>query len=97
MSEKIVKRYIERFPEKFRFQLTQIEFNEHGKSLRSHIVTLNYRGGRRYLPYVSTADLVKSAKKSIVLIDNYMDETAVYHFGTSLKDLGKKWIWKQWG
>lgn len=46
-----VKRNIERFPDSFRFQLTQDEFD--AINLRSQIVTssLNY-GGRRYLPYV---------------------------------------------
>lgn len=46
-----VKRNGERFPENFRFQLTQDEFDT--INLRSQIVTssLNY-GGRRYLPYV---------------------------------------------
>ncbi len=46
-----VKRNAERFPENFRFQLTQDEFDT--INLRSQIVTssLNY-GGRRYLPYV---------------------------------------------
>jgi len=45
-----VKRNVERFPENFRFQLTQDEFD--AINLRSQIVTssLNY-GGRRYLPY----------------------------------------------
>lgn len=48
-----VKRNAERFPEDFRFQLTQDEFES--INLRSQIVTssLNY-GGRRYLPYVFT-------------------------------------------
>ncbi|MEK6494400.1 ORF6N domain-containing protein [Myroides odoratimimus] len=46
-----VKRNAERFPENFRFQLIQDEFDT--INLRSQIVTssLNY-GGRRYLPYV---------------------------------------------
>ncbi|SHM88046.1 ORF6N domain-containing protein [Flavobacterium chilense] len=46
-----VKRNAERFPENFRFQLTQDEFDV--INLRSQFVTssLNY-GGRRYLPYV---------------------------------------------
>ena len=43
-----VKRNIERFPAKFRFQLTQKEYEE---VLKSQIVTSNRRGGRRYLPY----------------------------------------------
>jgi hypothetical protein len=59
-----VKRNIDRFPEKFRFQLTEVEIED----LRSQIVTLNSsnqnlksqnvmsseHGGRRYLPYVLT-------------------------------------------
>lgn len=45
-----VKRNIERFPEKFRFQLTKEEYD----SLRSQIVTSNGKGGRRYMPYVFT-------------------------------------------
>ena len=104
--------------------------------------------GQIFDAYVFVADLIKSAKKSIVLIDNYVDETVllllskreigvdatiytaqisaqfrldlqrhnaqyppvtvhvftrshdrflfiddtVYHFGASLKDLGKKWF-----
>lgn len=46
-----VKRNAERFPQNFRFQLTQDEFDI--INLRSQFVTssLNY-GGRRYLPYV---------------------------------------------
>lgn len=52
-----VKRNIARFPEEFRFQLTE----EEAKSLRSQIATSNNmpeedgkKGGRRYLPYVFT-------------------------------------------
>lgn len=52
-----VKRNLSRFPEEFRFQLTEDET----KSLRSQIATSNDRkentgnkGGRRYLPYVFT-------------------------------------------
>lgn len=44
------KRNIMRFPELFRFQLTDEEY----KNLKSQIVTSNGRGGRRYLPYVFT-------------------------------------------
>lgn len=48
-----VKRNTERFPQHFRFQLTQDEFDI--INLRSQFVTssMNY-GGRRYLPYVFT-------------------------------------------
>lgn len=49
-----VKRNISRFPEEFRFQLTQ----EEAESLWSQIATLNENGGRgkhrKYLPYVFT-------------------------------------------
>ena len=49
-----VKRNIERFPEKFCFQLTE----EETENLRSQIVTSSLKkenyGGRRYLPYVFT-------------------------------------------
>lgn len=45
-----VKRNIERFPEEFRFQLTEKEFS----NLKSQIVTSSSHGGRRYLPYVFT-------------------------------------------
>ncbi|QOG13163.1 ORF6N domain-containing protein [Arcobacter sp. FWKO B] len=60
-----VKRNIERFPQSFRFQLTQDEY-EHlmskfdtsssKESLRSHFATLENRRGkhRKYLPYVFT-------------------------------------------
>jgi len=46
-----IKRNITRFPERYRFQLTENEFN----NLRSQIVTSSLKhGGRRYLPYVFT-------------------------------------------
>jgi hypothetical protein len=38
------------------------------------------------------SDLVRSAKSSIILIDNYIDDKDIYHIGASLKDLGKKWF-----
>lgn len=47
---KAVSRNIERFPENFRFQLTNEEFD----ALRSQIATSNGRGGRRYRPYMFT-------------------------------------------
>jgi len=45
-----VKRNVERFPERFRFQLTQTEFDD----LRSRIATSSMHGGRRTLPYAFT-------------------------------------------
>ena len=45
-----VNRNIERFPDNFRFQLTEEEFD----ALRSQIATSKGRGGRRYRPYMFT-------------------------------------------
>ena len=45
---KAVKRNIERFPESFMFQLTDVEY----ESLRFQFGTSKLRGGRRYNPYV---------------------------------------------
>jgi hypothetical protein len=46
-----VKRNIDRFPDDFMFQISEVEF----ETLRSQIVTSNEgRGGRRYLPSVFT-------------------------------------------
>lgn len=65
-----VKRNAGRFPENFRFQLAQQEFDT--INLRSQIVTssLNY-GGRRYLPYVFTEQgiaMLASVLRSTVAI-----------------------------
>ena len=65
-----VKRNANRFPESFRFQLAQQEFDT--INLRSQIVTssLNY-GGRRYLPYVFTEQgiaMLASVLRSTVAI-----------------------------
>ena len=45
-----VKRNINRFPEKFRFQLSEEEY----QNLRYQIGTSSEHGGKRYLPYVFT-------------------------------------------
>lgn len=47
---KAVSRNLQRFPESFRFRLSENEFD----SLRFQIGTSNERGGRRYIPYVFT-------------------------------------------
>jgi hypothetical protein len=44
--------------------------------------------GQVFDAYTFVADLIRSAGKSIVLID----DSLIYHFGASLKDLGKKWF-----
>ena len=46
--------------------------------------------GQLFDAYMFATDLIRSAKQTLVLIDNYVDETDVYHIGASLKDLGKK-------
>lgn len=74
-----VKRNLERFPERFMFQITQQE----GESLRSQIATSNtQKGGRRYLPHVFTEQGVamlstvlrskESIKTSIQIIDAFV-------------------------
>lgn len=54
-----VKRNIDRFPQEFRFQITESEYDEvvttsEMFNLRSQMVTSSGHGGRRYLPYVFT-------------------------------------------
>ncbi|QKJ23813.1 ORF6N domain-containing protein [Poseidonibacter lekithochrous] len=75
-----VKRNSERFPENFRFQLTDEEYqnlrsqivtSSSDDSLRSQIVTLEH-GGRRYLPYVFTeqgVSMLSAILKSKVAIE----------------------------
>jgi hypothetical protein len=48
--------------------------------------------GQFFDAYIFISDILKSAKKSITLIDNYIDEKTIYHIGASLKDLGNKWF-----
>lgn len=64
--------------------------------------------GQIFDAYVFATDLIRSAKHSLILIDNYIDENAllmlskrrdgvivdedVYYIGASLKDLGKKLV-----
>lgn len=78
-----VKRNIERFPEKFRFQLSESEY----ENLRSQFVTLSYVKGwgthRKYLPYVFTEQGVsmlsavlrssKAIEVSIKIIDSFVE------------------------
>jgi hypothetical protein len=155
-----VKRNIERFPNDFMFRLT----NKEWENLKSQCATSSWGGRRKlpnvfteqgifydgqvFDAYKFVTELIKKAKKLIILIDNYVDETIltlfsknqkinvtihtknisrqlkldldrynaqykpieikkfnkahdrfliidnkeVYHFGASLKDLGKKWF-----
>ena len=93
-----VSRNIDRFPEKFRFQLTKIEFEEYEKNLRFQfgtseneeeiwrsqiVISKEKRGGRRYLPFVFTEQGVSmlsavlrsetAVKVSIQIIDAFVE------------------------
>jgi len=84
-----VKRNIERFPNEFRFQLDEEEYaslrSQNATSgLRSQIVTLNeppkqgvFFDGQIFDAYVFAAKLIRKAKTSIELIDNYVDESVL--------------------
>ncbi len=73
-----VKRNIDRFPIRYRFQLT----NEENKNLRSQFATSSFHGGRRYLPYAFTEQGVSmlsavlksetAIKVSIQIIDAFV-------------------------
>ena len=49
-----VRRNLDRFPEDFMFELTELEYNSLIISLRSQFVTSNAKGGRRYMPFAFT-------------------------------------------
>ncbi len=66
-----VKRNIARFPDGFRFQLSEIEFQD----LRSQFVTSSEHGGRRYLPYAFTEQGVSML--SAVLNSDMAIETSI--------------------
>ena len=51
---KAVKRNIDRFPDDFWFQLTEIEFQALRFQIGTSMQSKDFRGGRRYLPYVFT-------------------------------------------
>jgi hypothetical protein len=160
---KSVKRNSERFPTHFMFQLTNEEWNNlrfqigtssetyGGRRFLPYAFTEQgiYFEGQIFDAYLFVSNLVRSAKRSIILFDNYVDDSIltlldkrentvkatiytqkidkklqldiqkhnsqyppieikiiktihdrfllidnneVYHFGASLKDLGKKWF-----
>ena len=49
-----VRRNLERFPEDFMFEVTEVEYNSLIFSLKSQFVISNDRGGRRYMPFAFT-------------------------------------------
>ena len=83
---KAVKRNIERFPDRFRFQITKEELNlvrfQNGISLNNDLF-VGKDGGRRYLPYVFTeqgtyqlSSVLKSdiaAKVSVSIMDAFVE------------------------
>ncbi|WP_294966761.1 ORF6N domain-containing protein [Sulfurimonas sp.] len=78
---KAINRNIDRFPENFRFQLSQEEyqnlrFQNGTSSWKSQNVTSNQHGGRRYLPYVFTEQGV--AMLSAILKSQTAIQTSVY-------------------
>ncbi|MFR5827605.1 MAG: ORF6N domain-containing protein [Adlercreutzia equolifaciens] len=88
-----VKRNIARFPEHFRFQLTQEEYD----NLRSQIVTSSW-GGRRYPPYVFTEQgvamlsaVLRSAtaiEVSIGIMDAFVRMRQFLHSNAALLEKG---------
>lgn len=82
---KAVNRNIDRFPENFRFQLTEDEFdNLRFQNGTSSLVSLyespKQHGGRRYLPYVFTEQGV--AMLSAVLRSQTAVQTSIYIINT---------------
>jgi hypothetical protein len=85
-----VKRNIDRFPDKFRFQLTQYEFD----NLISQFVISSLHGGRRKMPYVFTEQgvamlsaVLKSeiaVKVSIQIIDAFVEMRKIINSNNSL-------------
>jgi hypothetical protein len=74
---------MERFPTEFCFQFTNKEF-EYWKS--QIVISNNKAMGLRKLPYAFTEQGVA------MLAGILRSDITVYHFGASLKDLGKKWF-----
>ena len=97
-----VKRNLNRFPELFRFQLTDTEKKElvtncdRFKKLK-HSYVIPYVFTEQGVAMLSsvlrseTADIIEEFNDShdrFIIID----EKDLYHFGASLKDMGKKWF-----
>lgn len=68
-----VKRNTERFPERFRFQLTKKEKDE----LVTNCDRFKRLKHATVMPYVFINGLLRQAKFSIVLIDNYIDDSVL--------------------
>ena len=79
-----VKRNLERFPLQFRFQLNK----EETLKLVANCDRLKILKHSSSNPYVLTSRIIRSAKKSILLIDNYIDESTLTHLSKKEKNVG---------
>jgi len=59
------------------------------KEIKSQGIFFN---GQVFDAYTFISDLLRTAKKEVILIDNYIDDAELYHIGASLKDVGNKWF-----
>jgi len=95
-----VKRNIERFPNEFRFHLTAEEFDalrsqsvtssgHGGRRYLPYVFTEQgvFFDGQIFDAYRFTSDLLRQAKKSIVLIDNYVDDTVLEQLAKRRKNV----------
>ncbi|MCX6073357.1 MAG: ORF6N domain-containing protein [Campylobacterales bacterium] len=102
-----VKRNENRFPDDFRFQLTEAEYqnlrsqivtSSEQDSLRSQSVTIESKRGKhtKYLPYAFTeqgVSMLSAVLKSDIAVDISVKIIRSFAaIGASLKDLGKKWF-----
>jgi hypothetical protein len=79
-----VRRNIERFPDDFMFQLTDLELKNWKSQKVVRLETTRCR--QQYAPF--TIKQFKNAHDRFLILDG----AEVYHIGASLKDLGIKWF-----
>jgi hypothetical protein len=90
-----VKRNLNRFPDIFRFQLTEKERNElvansdrfetlkHSSVIPTHLPNK----ALQVYPAIEINEFINAHDRFIII-----DNKTIYHFWASLKDLGKKWF-----
>ena len=96
-----VERNIEKFPYRYRFQLTEVELNDFVRSqnVTSRIWGISNTGGRRYLPYAFTEQGIYmlmtvlkgelATKQSIALIDTFKEMKDYIIENNSLSDINE--------
>mgnify|MGYP003500656132 CR=1 FL=1 len=85
-----VKRNIERFPERFMFQLTDDEKNK-VVTICDHLKDLRFSYQNPYAFTEHGVTMLASVLKSDIAHDRFLIiDDKVYHVGGSIKDLGKK-------